>query len=356
MSALSTVICAIAVGREYRHRQANASQRLPNEGYRTSRRTLLGRYRYTLFGVSFCSDIELQLPPAKLGAQFRFELRASSGLWPDADGGCVVQEDGDDWVTLRLFSNGGLEIEWRDWLSFWIEADGRLVSYKVREGAYPTAFEAYVGNFAVSACLLLQGEEFLHSTVVHFRGTGLGFLGPSGAGKTTLTAYFIGCGAELVSDDILRISETEGALYAEPGQPRLKLFEEAAERHLSASISKGRWNPVSQKYLFDLAPPTMMRMRRPLHALIFLAPPLDVAPDKIELRRLEGLELFQTITSSTMNCRLQTADRLARQFAFAGRLAEQLPVYALHYPRRHDVFPDIVQALEETVLAQCEPS
>ncbi|NBB23608.1 hypothetical protein GVM20_00530 [Porphyrobacter sp. SLTP] len=311
------------------------------------------RYRYTLFGVPFCSDIELQLPSAPIGEPLRFQLEECKGAWPAVGAGQIVQEDGDDWVTLRVYSGGGVEIEWRDWLWFWINAEGRSVIYRVKNETYPTAFEAYVGNFAVSACLLLQGEEVLHSTVVQYRGAGLGFLGPSGAGKSTLTAHLIGCGAELVTDDMLRITENNGVHYAEPGQPRLKLFEEAAARHLTASVNKGKWNPVSQKYLFDLAAPASLRAHRPLDALIFLAPPREGAPDKIELRRLEGLELFQTLTSSTMNYRLQTADRLARQFKFARRLAQKLPVYALHYPRRHDILPDVVRTLEETILSKC---
>ena len=154
---------------------------------------------------------------------------------------------------------------------------------------------------------------------------------------------------------MLRLTEKKGRFYAEPGQPRLKLFEEAATFHLPASVNRGRWNPLSEKYLFDLGGSSEVRPHRPLEALILLAPPQDGEEEQeIRLRALAGLELFQTLTASTMNYRLQTPDRLARQFAFASRLANRLPVYALHYPRRHDVFPEVVRALEEAVLFKCE--
>lgn len=309
--------------------------------------------RYTIFGVPFDADLDLALPEARGGEEVRFQLRAAPQSGRPPEGGRIVQQEDDEWVRWCLFDDGYVEIEWKNWLQFRIDPEGRHVHYVVREARYPNAFEAYVANFAVSVCLLLQGEELLHSTVVRHRGLGIAFLGHSGAGKSTMTAHFISHGAELVTDDMLRITDRQGRLYAEPGQPRLKLFAETAKIHLPMMANKGRWNPVSQKYLFDTAPPRDLRMPCPLDALILLAPPVQDHPEDVTMRRLEGLELFQALTASTMNSRLQTGDRLARQFAFAKRVAEKLPVYALHYPRRHDIFPDIVRTLEQTLPAIC---
>ena len=319
------------------------------------REALLVLRRYTIFGVCFDADVALDLPEAPPADEPRFALREMVGPWPALGSKTIVQQEAEDWVEWRLFAGGHVEIEWKGWLRFRIDPDGKSVYYQVQEQTYPTAFEAYVANFAVSSCLLLQGEEFLHSTVVYWRGAGIGFLGDSGAGKSTLTAHLLTLGAELVTDDMLRLTEKKGKFYAEPGQPRLKLFEEAATFHLPASVNRGRWNPLSEKYLFDLGGSSEVRPHRPLEALILLAPPQDGEEEQeIRLRALAGLELFQTLTASTMNYRLQTPDRLARQFAFASRLANRLPVYALHYPRRHDVFPEVVRALEEAVLFKCE--
>ena len=257
-------------------------------------------------------------------------------------------------MALRVYRNGYVEIEWKDWLSFWIDPQGQNVRYRVKEERYPTAFEAYVANFAISACLLLQGEELLHSTVVSYRGAGIGFLGASGAGKSTLTAYLLGLGANLVTDDMLRITIHGDRVYAEAGPPRIKLFEETARRHLPGLTNNGRWNPLSEKYLFDTAMQTISRPRTQLDALVLLSPPLDGSLQEVVLQILTGLELFQTLIASTMNYRLQTKDRLTRQFAFADNLSHQLPVYVLHYPRRHDIFPVALRCLEKTILNKCE--
>ena len=256
----------------------------------------------------------------------------------------------DDWLILRAFASGAMKLEWKDWLTLWVDPDGRTVHYRVREQTYPTAFEAYIANFAISAALLLQGEETLHSTVVAFEGCGIGLLGESGAGKSTLAAHLIGLGGELVTDDMLRITETDGVVYAEPGQPRLKLFEETARRHYPVGDNQGRWNPVSEKYLFDTDDLTRPRERRQLDVLLWLTVSETGQGDAVACQRLTGLELFKVLTGSTMNSKLQTPDRLARQLRYTKWVAGQLPVYALRYPRRHDIFPEVVAAIRALQL------
>ena len=302
--------------------------------------------------MPFSSDVKLDLPPAEPGCPVRLNLRAANGMDHLRGTGAVVHQELQDWMVLRVFATGALEIEWKDWLTLWLDPTGRTVQYRVQEQTYPTAFEAYIANFALSAALLLQGEETLHSTVVDFEGVGFGLLGSSGAGKSTLAAHLLGQGGELVTDDMLRITESGGVLYAEPGQPRIKLFEETARRHFPGGMNKGRWNPVSEKYLFDTDDLTRPRDRRRLDALLWLAAPEADRPDDISCKRLAGLELFQVLTGSTMNSKLQTPDRLARQLRFTQWVGENLPVYALRYPRRHDVFPQVLGAIRACQLAQ----
>ena len=257
----------------------------------------------------------------------------------------------DEWMTSRAFESGDLEIEWKDWLTLWLNPDGTQVQYRVQESTYPAAFEAYVANFAISAALLLQGEETLHATVIVFEGLGLGLLGGSGAGKSTFAAHLLGRSGELVTDDMLRMTEGDGDVYAEPGQPRIKLFEETARLHYPGGMNRGRWNPVSEKYLFDTDDLTKPRKRHKLDVLVWLTEPEPDAPDAVTCERLAGLELFKVLTGSTMNSKLQTTDRLARQLRYTQWVAGKLPVYALRYPRRHDIFPEVVAAIRALQLA-----
>ena len=301
--------------------------------------------------MTFTADLPLALPSAITGTAPCFELGMvdDSSATELVDG--VDHEIIEDWMTLRSYASGQLELEWKNWLTLWINPNGTDVRYCVRETAYPTAFEAYIANFAISAALLLQGEETLHSTVVRLGGVGIGLLGDSGAGKSTLAAHLLGLGGELVTDDLLRITQTGDVIYAEPGQPRIKLFEETAQRHYPAGLNRGRWNPVTEKYLFDTDDLTRPRERHQLDVLLWLTEPEPGQGDSVTCQRLAGLELFKVLTGSTMNSKLQTPDRLARQLRFTKWVAGKLPVYALRYPRRHDIFPEVVAAIRALQLA-----
>jgi len=304
-------------------------------------------YRYVLYNIAFSSDVRLSLPEAPAELTIRFEICETQSDRIGTLGDTIAQTVRDDWTVLHIYTTGAMQIEWRDWLILWISPDGQSVRYRVEEKTYPTAFEAYLANFAISAVMLLQGEEPLHATVVEFDNRGIGLLGDSGAGKSTLAAHMLSLGAELVTDDMLRITETNGALFAEPGQPRLKLFKETADRLFGGAVDRGRWNPVSEKYLFDTHDLTAARQRQRLDLLVWLAPPDEGQPDAVTIKQLAGLELFKVLAGSTMNAKLQTPDRLTRQLRYTEWVGAQLPVYELRYPRRHDM----LAAVAETIMS-----
>jgi len=309
------------------------------------------RHRYLLYDVGFTADLPLALPHAPEQAPIRLDVaRLPEGAsFPSDDGVIHCIEDG--WMSLATHASGRVVIKFGDWLWLYVSADGRQVAYTVRDQLYPTAFEAYIGNFALSAALHLQGEECLHATVIEHAGHGIGLLGDSGSGKSTFAAHLIDCGAQLVTDDMLRITEHPGGVHAEPGQPRLKLLPDAAKRHFAAAERVSRWNPVSDKFLFDTAEPSSPRQRCRLELLVWLAPPDDEDPDAIRMIRRTGLELFRIITGATMNQKLQTPERLARQLRFTEWLGCRIPVFELRYPRRHDIFPALIQAITDVGAA-----
>jgi hypothetical protein len=64
---------------------------------------------------------------------------------------------------------------------------------------------------------------------------------------------------------------------------------------------------------------------------------------------LAGLELAKVVLSSAMDDRYTPPGRLARQMAFAARLAHTLPIYALRYPRSFDVMDEVAAQIHRTV-------
>src|SRR6202035_3906328 len=75
----------------------------------------------------------------------------------------------------------------------------------------------------VAAFLLaLRGFNVLHGAVVGVGTAGLGIIGPSGVGKTTVAALCCAAGATLVSDDVLALDASVPPQIA-GGWPELRL-------------------------------------------------------------------------------------------------------------------------------------
>lgn len=261
--------------------------------------------------------------------------------------------DPDDWIQHVIRDDGSVYVKADGVFETLISADGRNVICTRPGDIDQRSFEANLLNFVVSASLTLQGEETLHSTVVEIDGRAVGLLGLSGAGKSTLAAFLISRGADLVTDDMLRVSFTEGALLAYPGPYRLKLLDEPGKRFLPGAMADGYFNSLSGKIMVQpRAAVPHHREPTPLAALFHLGHPNDQPVVKtVSCTRLGGVELARVIISSTMDTRYARPDRLTRQIEFAARVAEALPVYELRYPRSVEAMDDVAAEIRRAIGA-----
>lgn len=79
----------------------------------------------------------------------------------------------------------------------------------------------------------LRGEQVLHGACVQREEGGLAILGPSGSGKSTLAQALVDAGAQLITDELVRIDDD---LRVAPGPGYTRLFNAAGvkERRLTA--------------------------------------------------------------------------------------------------------------------------
>jgi len=106
-----------------------------------------------------------------------------------------------------------------------IAADGRLVRYA------PARRDKWDGlRFLLGRVLpwtaLLRGLEVFHASAVSIDSQGVAFLGPAGAGKSSLAVRLVAAGAHFLTDDVLAIDrDADGALRAHPGASIASLRE-----------------------------------------------------------------------------------------------------------------------------------
>ncbi len=91
----------------------------------------------------------------------------------------------------------------------------------------------------------LQGFHVAHSSAVELEGRAVGFVAPSGTGKTSVCAHLVGGGASFITDDALAIDTSIGATaIAHPGagvisvhRSELRAMTKAARARLGSVVA-----------------------------------------------------------------------------------------------------------------------
>lgn len=311
------------------------------------------RRRYMVYGIVVDSAFLLTTVRETVDAPVRASIRLERGTAEFfADKARSLSPEPDDWIRHAVLDDGSVYIKVEGVLQTVVSADGKTAVCAWLEGADQTAVEANFLNFVLSTALTLQGEEPFHATVVDLGDKVVGLLGPSGAGKSTLAACLIGQGADLVTDDMLRLQLIDGTPFVHPGPYRLKLLDDSARQFLPRAARQGYFDVASGK---TLVRPRETRPRcdeaRPLDALFWVGDHEADLSAPVSVYRLGGVRLAKVLIASTINRRYHAPNRLERQLRFAERVADVLPVYALEYPRSFEVMDRVAHEIRRVVSA-----
>jgi hypothetical protein len=303
-----------------------------------------GLSRYAVYGLTVESAFPLRTLPSTEGdgqADVRI-LRAP----PSSFAGFDASASETTWYRHERLADGGIYLAIPDVLQAMISADGRVTRCAPVPTGDPRSFEANVLNFVLTAALTLQGDEPLHATVVRLDERAVGFLGDSGAGKSTLAAFLLADGAELVTDDMLRIAYDAGEAVAYRGPPRLKLFDEQARLLLPAAARDAAFNPMSGKLLVEAT--SSRDDRFPLAALFWLDEAAPATEETVAVRRVQGVEAIKMLLASTLHRDHRPPERTERQLRAIEWLARAVPLFALGYARCHDLLPAVANAVRRS--------
>lgn len=175
------------------------------------------RSSYRAFALTIASEIPLiELPPGSGLPDVEVTLGNVDG----------VAERGDEW-TISAAPN-----DVRGWIpnggAFHVR-DGRTIVIEPAPNADDRALRLGIVGSLMGVILTQRGRFVLHASTVDIGGHAVAFFGPSGRGKSTLTAAFTRAGHPLVADDITLIDLTnEQQPFVQPGFPRVKLWPDSA--------------------------------------------------------------------------------------------------------------------------------
>jgi hypothetical protein len=250
-------------------------------------------------------------------------------------------------------------------------ADGTLLSvtkvgrYLIREGRQividpaPAATERNLRLFllgsAIGALLHQRGLLPLHANAIDLGGRAAAFSGHSGAGKSTIAAWFHDRGHPILADDVCVIGfDGSGRALAYPGIPRLRLWREALEATGRDAGGYDRSFDDMDKY--DV--PTRADAKSeplPLSA-IYLLGKAEEGENDPAIDRLTGVNAVETLISNTYRGGyLRTIGRTGEHLAACLKVARAVPIF--HARRRwgFELFDEQARRLHDHAVAQPLP-
>ncbi|HEY7018027.1 MAG TPA: hypothetical protein VH297_06120 [Gaiellaceae bacterium] len=251
------------------------------------------------------------------------------GAWHVADGDVLVEKRHVD-GRLFLRIDHGDDLGYRIWAPYYgrhlISTDAARIDSalpRVPPARWQRLFFAQVLPLAAA----LRGRTLFHASAAALDGKVVALLGPSGAGKTSLTAHLVALGASFFTDDVLAFEVTESGVVAHPGPARLTIEPHELARIPSTQEARlGGCVGRSDKLMLEPQPyPSAL----PVSHLYFLRP--EPAGGRIAIAEREGSP-GRSLLSASFLTYLSSPDYLSRHLEVCARLDATARLYDVHLP------------------------
>lgn len=267
--------------------------------------------RATVFGLDLRADRDLPFLEAAAakptGREIEVSIGSTEGHWPAATELISDQRlpGGEVNFQIERSPDAGYRIWGPAYGSNVLSTDGHRLRGDLGEGGM-AAWQRLLVAQALPFAAVLQGLEVLHASAVAIDRGAIAFVGPSGAGKTSLALELCRRGAEFLADDVLALEDLRGELIGHPGSPVVGLDLAEAERLRAAGVDGGTTLSVDARERVERVPAGAEPL--PLRALFFL----DRRADGPEVPRFEPAADARMLIASTFNLVLADSGRLAR--------------------------------------------
>lgn len=279
--------------------------------------TMNKKYRYKAFGLNFISDFEIP------------ELIQSDNE-PDV----FVSIDTAPAQINNIIKKGVRYQAGKD--EFLLETD-RIAKFYIKNGnkiivePYKKEIDKEVRLFllgsAFGALFLQRGLLPIHGSAIQFGHSTSIFTGLSGAGKSSIAAWFVQQGYQILADDISVINHS---LEVEPGFPNMKIWKDVLEKLGISTDSLSSIRPDIQKYKYSVE---NNFCSQPLPVKnIFIINPKNTPG--FESEELTGIEKFNAIKNNTFRYRfVEGLQKQQEHFTVINRLLKQVKVYRIKRPQ-----------------------
>lgn len=185
-----------------------------------------------------------------------------------------------------------------------------------------------------------QGKLVLHASALTVESKAIAFVGETGEGKSTLAASLHLAGYPLLTDDGLLIQVEEGCVKALPCYQGLRLWPQSIAALFKELPSCEPMASYSEKNRIRL-PPNNKNSPMELAALFVLEKPGREETASIQVSPLSQRDGCMALIRNSFQLDVSNHEKTKDIFSAASRVAEQLPVFSLSYPRDFSCLPDV---------------
>lgn len=241
-------------------------------------------------------------------------------------------------IHLSSFNSDRYWIPWTEEIGAWVDGKGRNVDIVISEDFDEDEVESSLANFmtavVMGACFNLQGSVAIHANAVALINVAAAFVGYSGRGKSTLTAYCVSRDARFVTDDVLSVDSFNKVNI---GYPRVKLYPHTGE---SLGVDTSEDSDYKIHYHPQQLGGVIQQQPIPL-GVIYL---LEDSSDRIYSEQISSSQaVFDLLTHSYYASQLiHHNPALLDTYV---QLVTQTPVKKLFYPRKMAMLPKVYDFL-----------
>lgn len=186
-----------------------------------------------------------------------------------------------------------------------------------------------VAGGAMSTLLTLRGHLVLHASAVSVDRKAIALIGPSGAGKSTLAGALCAAGAQLVTDDSLRVDTTgSDPVVCHPGGTSLRLRAGSTVARRISDRLGGAGRSVDGRLLARPTPAGPGALE--LAAMVKVDRRSEASPGAIA--RLKGADALAAVASNPRTLGVTDPRLLKAHLEQSAELARTVPVLVLAPP------------------------
>jgi hypothetical protein len=256
------------------------------------------------------------------------------------------------WFAIGRW-RGGYLLRFTDMADFSVSSDGRRIVVDRADDLPVETLRHLLIDMVLPLALSRRGRFSLHASAVHLPGIGaVGFVGETGRGKSTFAAALAARGGRLLADDCLAIDFVNGAPWAVPAYPGLRLWPSLAARSLLTTGPSTRVAHYSRKRRLHRAAVPYHGRPSPLRALFLLSPP-GAAGAPLSIRRCRPAAGLMALLRFVHVLDSDNRQDVAHIFGNLAALATCVPVVRLRLPNGHRRLPqaaDLIRAHAAAML------